>query len=262
MSEREVDLIPQLTKGLQSEIFREIKEPTLRRYPVLRQLHSSEAANDLIGLICSETCSQKQFGPGEKVYVVDEVSRGMYFLTYGKFELREYRDDDTESFKVCAPPPHSAGVSTSVSKQGRVSAISPATIAWLSEFALFWQRTHDTMLIAESYCEILQVNRRAFLAVLQQFPVLQEALTEANQSRYDHAKLMMESESAVGDWIRPRSCYRESQAERAQWKGVVSSEAMENAGGAVEAACKTTSSRYWAGGSRSRGSSDAAAAGA
>jgi hypothetical protein len=257
--EREVDLISHLTKGLHSEIVREIKEPTLRRYPVLRQLHSSEAANDMIALICSEACSHKHFGPGEKVYVVDEASRGMYFLTHGKYELREYLDDEVESFMICAPPPH-ASVSKSPSKQGRVSAISPATelthttVAWLSEFALFWQRSHDTMLIAESYCETLQVNRQAFSAVMRQFPFLQESLMEANQSRHDHAVLMMESESAVGDWIRPRNCYKSSRGWNGEWQGVVPSEASKKVGVSVEAARKTASSKY-AGESWNRGSS-------
>merc|ERR1719487_1037517 len=94
MHEREVDLLPQLTKGLYAEVMRGTKESTLRRYPVLCQLHSSESANDLMALICAEACSQKVFGQGEKVYVVDEVSRGMYFLNYGEFELREYRGND------------------------------------------------------------------------------------------------------------------------------------------------------------------------
>merc|ERR1719487_1907200 len=101
--EREVDLLPLLTKGLHAEVTRAIKEPTLRRYPVLRQLHSSEPANDLMTLICAEACSQKIFGPREKVYIVDEPSRGIYFLTHGVFELREFRDDDVESFKISAP---------------------------------------------------------------------------------------------------------------------------------------------------------------
>merc|ERR1719506_1901910 len=91
-SEREVDLLPHLTKGLYSELVRGIKEPTLSRYPVFRQLHSSEPARDLMTLICVEACSQKSFGPGEKVYQVDEASKGMYFLSHGRFELLEHRD--------------------------------------------------------------------------------------------------------------------------------------------------------------------------
>ena len=61
------------------------KEPTLRKYPVFRQLKSSEAANDLMSMICAEACTQKVHGPGERVYVVDEDSKGMYFLTNGTY---------------------------------------------------------------------------------------------------------------------------------------------------------------------------------
>ena len=157
-NEREVDLLPLLTKGLQSEITRAIKEPTLRRYPVLRQLHSSEPANDLMILICAEACAERTYGPGDKVYVVDDVSRGMYFLTYGVFDLREYYDHEVESFKVFAPVRENIARVAEVAKDARVSPqrASPlsgtSTVAWLSEFSLFAQRAHDTMLIAESYC--------------------------------------------------------------------------------------------------------------
>ena len=74
--------------------------PILRMYLVFRQLHSSEAADALMYMICEEACSQRVYGPGERVYVVDDVSRGMYFLTNGVFELREYREEDIEIYRI------------------------------------------------------------------------------------------------------------------------------------------------------------------
>jgi hypothetical protein len=214
-SEREVDLLPHLSKGLHSELMRGIREATLNRCPIFRQLPSSEPANDLMNLICAEACSQKVFGPSEKVYVVDEVSKGMYFLSHGVFELREYRDDEVESFKVCAPQRATgdAGVSRAAAKHAKVSPGkgrgAASTVAWLSEFSLFAPRSHDTMLVGASYCEVLVVGRQPFSALTRRFPILQEVLTEANRSRHAQAVFMMGSESSVGDWIRPRSCYKD-----------------------------------------------------
>merc|ERR1719390_371771 len=154
-NEREVDLLPLLTKGLHAEVTRAIKEPTLRRYPVLRQLHSSEPANDLMVLICAEACSERTYGPGDMVYVVDDVSSGMYFLTHGVSELREYYDNVVESFKILAPVRENIARVAEVAKDARVSPqrasalTGTSTVAWLSEFSLFAQRAHDTMLIAE-----------------------------------------------------------------------------------------------------------------
>jgi hypothetical protein len=233
--EKEVDLLHHLTKGLYHEILRVSQEPILRKYPVLRQLNSSEPAKDLMGMICAEACSQKVVGPGEKVYVVDEVSRGMYFLNKGAFELREYRDDDVEIFSVCAPDAKATDLRLSKivkadpklkSKSSKIHNVVPqtTTVAWLSEFSLFWHRTHDTMLIGESYCEVLQVSRQAFSAVVRQFPTLHDVLMDANESRHEHAELMMGSDVSVGDWIRPLSCYKQNPQ---GWMGVVPTEVLQ-----------------------------------
>jgi hypothetical protein len=231
-TERDVELLAQLTKGLHSELTREAKDPTLYRYPVIRQLPASEPARDMMTLICADACSQKTLGPGEKVYVVDDASRGMLFLTHGLFELREYRENDVESFTVTAPSRETGARHGGVSSPARVSAISAtklqsgtSTVAWLSEFSLFWHRSHDTTLTAESYCEVLQVGRHPFSVIVRQFPILHELLMEANQSRHDHAIFMMGCESSVGDWVRPRSCAKP----RNEWKAVVPAGASEDA---------------------------------
>jgi hypothetical protein len=62
------------------------------------------------------------------------------------------------------------------------------------------------MLVADSYSHVLHVSRQAFLGLVRQFPVLQDVIAEANQSRYEHAVFVMGSDDAVGDWIRPRPC--------------------------------------------------------
>jgi hypothetical protein len=167
-------------------------------------------------LICAEACAERTYGPGDKVYVVDDVSRGMYFLTHGVFELREYADHEVESFKVFAPVNENIARDPAVTNVGSTDAkVSPkranalsgtSTVAWLSEFSLFWQRSHDTMLVADSYSHVLHVSRQAFLGLVRQFPVLQDVIAEANQSRYEHAVFVMGSDDAVGDWIRPRPC--------------------------------------------------------
>jgi hypothetical protein len=212
MSEREVDLLGMLPKGLYSQLIRVKQEPRLRQYPVFRQLHSSEPANDLMALISTEACSEKIFGPGEKVYAVDDVSRGMYFLMRGDFELREYRQNDVESFAISSPKADAGdrGVPGNVvsPKVAWSSIARPVyTVAWLAEFSMFQRRSHDTMLIAGTYCEVLHVSRQSFSILVQQFPVLYANLQDANRSRHAHAVFLMGSESEVGDWIRPRSRY-------------------------------------------------------
>jgi hypothetical protein len=79
------------------------------------------------------------------------------------------------------------------------------------------------MLIAEAYCEVLHVSRQAFSALTRQFPILQEVLMETNESRHEHAVFTMGSEEEVGDWIRPRSCYKFHEG----WSGVVPEEVLQ-----------------------------------
>jgi hypothetical protein len=210
--EHEVDLLGMLPKGLYSQLMRVKQEPKLRQYPVFRQLHSSEPANDLMALISAEACSRKVFGPGEKVYAVDDTSRGMYFLMRGDYELREYRENDFESFSISAPKANArdGGVPGNVilpNVAWSSNARPTYTVTWLAEFSLFQPRSHDTMLIAGGYCEVLHVNRQSFSALARQFPILHATLQDANRSRHDHAVFLMGSESQVGDWIRPRSRY-------------------------------------------------------
>jgi CRP-like cAMP-binding protein len=207
--ERDVDLLPLLSKGLYSELIRVRQVPILRSYMIFRKLHSSEAADDLLALICEEACSQRVHGPGEKVYIVDEMSKGMYFLTKGDFELHEYREDDVKAFKIsplkslttsrpgAAPLPKEGWTPT--------TPLPSYNVGWLSEFALFEPRHHDTMLFARAYCEILQVSRTAFLPVIRKFPTLEEVLIETNLKRYEHAEFMMGDEENIGDWIRPQT---------------------------------------------------------
>jgi hypothetical protein len=64
------------------------------------------------------------------------------------------------------------------------------------------------MLIADSYCEVLHISRQAFSVLMRQFPVLDEVLKDANESRHKHGVFIMGSASSVGDWIRPRSHYQ------------------------------------------------------
>ena len=71
------------------------------------------------------------------MYIVDEVSRGMYFLNYGEFELREYRDDDIKSFKI-SPPKHLITATNTGGPTQREGSV--ATVGWLAEFALFEAR--------------------------------------------------------------------------------------------------------------------------
>ena len=66
----------------------------------------------------------------------------------------------------------------------RANALSgTSTVAWLSEFSLFWQRSHDTMLVADSYSHVLHVSRQAFLGLVRQFPVLQDVIAEAKAKK-------------------------------------------------------------------------------
>jgi hypothetical protein len=132
----------------------------------------------------------------------------MYFLTNGIFELREYREDDIQSFKI-APLKN---LITATNKGGPLQkeawAIASAelptfTVGWLAEFCLFETRSHDTMLLARGYCEVLHVARTPFQALLRKFPSLESMMKETNQTRKAHATLLMGSEAAVGDWIRP-----------------------------------------------------------
>jgi CRP-like cAMP-binding protein len=211
--EKDVDLFPLLTKGLYSELIRLKQEPILRMYVIFRQLHSSEAADDLLALICEEACSQRVFGPGEKIYIVDEMSRGIYFLTKGEFELREYRDSEMDVFKIS---PLNSLANVAISESSGESGATPRegwtpsaplpryNVGWLAEFSLFEPRSHDTMLFARTYCEVLQVSRTSFLPVVRKFPTLEEVLMEAKQRRYERAVQLMGKEEDVGDWIRPR----------------------------------------------------------
>merc|ERR1719183_1409889 len=150
--EKDVDLLPLLTKGLYSELIRVKHEPTLRMCVVFRKLHSSEAADDLLGLICDEACCQKAYGPGEKIYIVDEISRGMYFLTKGEFELREYREDDVKAFKL-SPQKSLTSSGVPLPREGwqPTDPLPSYNVGWLAEFSLFEPRTHDTMLFARAY---------------------------------------------------------------------------------------------------------------
>lgn len=204
--EKEVELLSQLSKGFVAEISSKKREPTLRSYPVFRHLpSSSEPANDFISMICAEACTEQIFGPSEKVYVVDATSKGMYFLSAGEFELREYRDDDVQMYKI-----------KSRKRKVVIDGIVPEdawkpenplptyVVAWLSEFSLFHPRTHDTMLIARAYCETLQVSRNAFVTLIRQFPILESLLKEYNQKRFEHAMALMGADAEVGDWIRVR----------------------------------------------------------
>ena len=67
MSEKDVDLLPLLTKGLYSELMCVKLVPILRMYLVFRQLRASESADALLYLICQDACVQRVHGPGERV---------------------------------------------------------------------------------------------------------------------------------------------------------------------------------------------------
>jgi hyperpolarization activated cyclic nucleotide-gated potassium channel 2/hyperpolarization activated cyclic nucleotide-gated potassium channel 4 len=217
MHEKDVDLLPLLTKGLYSELMCVKMVPILRMYLVFRQLHSSEAADALMYMICEEACSQRVYGPGERVYVVDDVSRGMYFLTNGVFELREYREEDIEIYRIS--PLKNLVTATNLGgrtqrEQGWSATTSAPTftVGWLAEFSLFETRSHDTMLLARGYSEVLHVSRTPFQTLLRKFPTLEGMLREINETRRAHAAVLMGSDSAVGDWIRP---YRSRRFQRA-----------------------------------------------
>jgi CRP-like cAMP-binding protein len=205
MHEKEVDLLPLLTKGLYSELMCVKIVPTLRMYHVFRQLRSSESADVLLFLICEEACSHKVHGPGERIYVVDDMSKGMYFLTHGEFELREYRDDDIQLFTVSPLKTmfNAKNAGTRRERWKTASSEPTYTVGWLAEFSLFEPKPHDTMLLGKSYCEVLEVSRPAFLALLRKFPTAAERLRQTNEMRFAHATSLMGSESNIGDWIRP-----------------------------------------------------------
>lgn len=207
MSEKDVDLLPLLTKGLYSELMCVKLVPILRMYLVFRQLRASESADALLYLICQDACVQRVHGPGERVYVVDDVAKGMYFLTNGPFELREYREDEIQTFTVRPLKHMITATNTGAATQKHGLTTTPAsptyTVGWLSEFSLFETRSHDTMLLARGYCEVLHVSRTPFQSLLRKFPTLESMLKETNRTRKAHATLLMGDESAVGDWIRP-----------------------------------------------------------
>ena len=147
---------------------------------------------------------------------MDDVAKGMYFLTNGPFELREYREDEIQSYTV-RPLKHlftATNTGAAAHKRGWATAPSAPTytVGWLSEFSLFETRPHDTMLLAKGYCEVLHVSRTPFQSLLRKFPTLESMLKETNGTRKAHATLLMGSESAVGDWIRP---YRSLRFKRA-----------------------------------------------
>jgi hypothetical protein len=204
--EKDVDLLPLLTKGLYSELIRVKHEPILRMCVVFRKLDSSEAADDLMALICEEACSQKTYGPGDKIYIVDEISRGMYFLTKGDFELREYREDDVKAFKLSPQKSlTTSGVTLPMEGWTPTDPLPSYNLGWLAEFSLFEPIMHDTTLFARAYCEVLQVSRTSFLAVVRKFPILEEVLSETNKKRYEHAVRLTNNKEDVGDWVRLRA---------------------------------------------------------
>jgi hypothetical protein len=131
----------------------------------------------------------------------------MYFLTTGDFELREYRDNEVQPYKMSARrskvtvidgiPPEDAWKPD--------KPIPAYVVAWLSEFSLFQTKSHDTMLISRAYCEVLHLNRTQFLGLIRQFPILESLLRDYNQKRLEHAMALLGTmESDVGDWVRVR----------------------------------------------------------
>jgi hypothetical protein len=199
--EHEVDLLPMLTRGLQMDLRSAKLEPTLRNFPLFRQLLQSHEHPQLMNKVCMDASSMIPLAPRENAFYIGHEAMGMYFLAMGQFELREMHNDADEKYIIGPKKPPDG-----------------YCVKWLCEFALLMPLTHTSTLSSLWYAELIHINRRLFLQIINMYPKAEEVLLDENAKRFERCTTLL-GEDWVRDWVRVKVDKKGKAAKRFSLQG-------------------------------------------